>query len=456
MIYLLSMDLLPKKSKIGGQVLLELLISLAIFAILGHALFTLGATSLNIITYSRARVAAKHIALEKIETIRNLPYDSIGTLGGIPHGNLPQTENIERNGLVYQVITSIVYIDDPYDQLAPADLLPTDYKRVRIDVSWEGLSSSSRSPITLITDISPKGIETTAGGGTLSILVFDSNAIPISQASVNITTIGITPEVNLTLMTNEFGRVILPGAPVCSNNCYQIQVTKDGFSSEKTYSVDEVTNPNKPNASVLLGNITEISFAIDKLGSLTTNSFSSREEGFETLANINYSIRSEKTIGTDAQDQPVYKYTNVFTTDTNGQRTIDGLEWGNYYIFVNPNDGHDISGTSKLIPIYIPPDEDVNLEISMSPHNQNSVLIYFVDPSNYQIASVSAKIFDLTGFEATASSGISTDPDFGQAFFTDLEAKIYQLEASASGFLNFSGILDVIGNKSEIIKLNPE
>src|SRR3989338_6915849 len=123
----------------SGQVLLSILISIAVFAILTRAIFTLVASSFDLINFNRARITARHLAQEKIELVRNLAYSNVGTLEGIPPGILLQEENVLRNGLNFVVKTSITYIDDDFDLTAPDDTDPEDYKRVRIEVSLEGL-----------------------------------------------------------------------------------------------------------------------------------------------------------------------------------------------------------------------------------------------------------------------------------------------------------------------------
>ena len=79
----------------------------------------------------------------------------------------------------------------------------------------------------------------------------------------------------------------------------------------------------------------------------------------------------------------------------------------------------------------------------------------FTDDSSELIASVSAKL-SASEFEATGSSGLDGDPDFGQLFFSDLSAQNYTLEASIPGFLNYSGIVDVNGQTTEIVVMERE
>jgi hypothetical protein len=146
---------------------------------------------------------------------------------------LPQQESIERNKLTYTVKTEIIYYDDPFDGTAATgdDTLSTDYKRVRVEVSWGGLTPSRVGPVVLLTDIVPKGIETTAGGGTLSIIVFDASGAPVPQATVTIIANSVNPPVNITTQTSDNGRVIRPGMPICIA-CYEITVTKTSFLNE--------------------------------------------------------------------------------------------------------------------------------------------------------------------------------------------------------------------------------
>ncbi len=447
--------MLPLKRKISrGQALLEVLISLAIFLILARALFTLVTTTYSINTFNKSRIVARHLAQGKIETIRNMPYADIGTVGGIPSGNLPQNESVNINNLNYNINTTIVYIDDHFDGTMPTDLLPTDYKRISVEISWEGLESSKKSPLKMITDISPNGIETTVSGGTLSVYVFDANAKAVPQADVTIVSSGTTPLINMTIKTADDGRVILPGAPTCKKACYSISVSKPGYSSERTYSTTEVDNPAKPLLSVLQGQISEASFSIDKTGSLTIRSYKDRNSNFEFLPNTTFSIHGEKIIGTDSDDNPVYKYQGTFTTDSNGLRVLNAMEWDNYTLSVNPTIG-DMSGLNPPPAISLLPEASTDVRYAISPHTTNSVLISYVDPNGIQIASVSARLFNATGFESIATSGAQGNPDFGQTFFSNLVRQIYQLEATISGYFKYTGTVDAYGYKQLKIILNP-
>lgn len=443
-----------KRKTVRGQSLIGVLIALALLVILASALFTLTNTSYSLVSFNRSRITARHLALERIELVRNLPFDDVGTVGGIPSGVLEQSESVVRNGLSYTIQTSIVYIDDPFDGEAPDDLLPTDYKRVRVDVSWEGLSPSRGAPVVLATDIAPRGIETAVGGGTLSILVFDANALPVSQADVQIQAGELDPPIDLSLQTNDNGRIILPGTPICIE-CYTITVTKEEYSSDKTYSTAEVANPEKPLQTILEGEVTEISFAIDKVSTLDISSVDDRESGFSPRANVDFTLQGQRTIGTDIDDFPVYKYSEDLTTDENGFINIPDLEWDNYSIILPIGSGTVISGTNPIVPLSLLPDTDIDLSFALSDETPHSLLNIFTDGVD-PVASVSATLSDGGGFEESKFTGGPDDPDYGQVFFPGLTNTTYTLEATASGFFDFVGNVNVSGYSTGTIILNPE
>jgi len=445
---------LPKR-RVSGQTLISLLIALGIFGILAHAIFTLTTSSFKIVSFSRARIAGRHIAEEKIETIRNMPYDTIGTAGGIPSGILPQVENRFLNGLNYVIKISVVYKDDPFDGLAPNDLLPTDYKSVRVEVSWQGAGAgATNNPVVITTDISPKGIETATGGGTLSILVFDANATPVSQATVNIFSDDVVPNINITQNTNDNGRMIIPGIPQCLE-CYDITITKPGYSSDRTYSVSEVANPTKPPASIVEGALTEISFAIDRSSTLIVSTFSRLEGEFIPLPDTPFVITGTKTIGTDIYDYPVYKLNSQFTTGASGTLTITDIEWDNYTLSLPLGSPYDFATTNPLNPYAVLPNMSVNWLLWLHDDTANNLRLIFIDSITNLVASVSARLTGPGGFDETKITGNPQTPDFGQVFFPDLSSGTYSLTATSEAFLEVNKSVSVSGNTQDITVLDP-
>ena len=64
---------------------------------------------------ARTRITATALANEQLEIIRNLPYSEVGTVGGLPHGLIPATQNLNRDGQDFIVHTIIRSLDDPFD-----------------------------------------------------------------------------------------------------------------------------------------------------------------------------------------------------------------------------------------------------------------------------------------------------------------------------------------------------
>ena len=288
-----------------GFTLIELVVSIAIVSLL--VMTILGMFSFALRTVSENRLLAQAITLgeDKMEIIKNLTYDSVGTVGGIPAGAIPQNETAIVNGSAYDLYTLIVYVDDPADGILgtdPSELFGTDYKKIKIQVSWNGPTGSHNQ--VFITNIAPRRNQNMAGTGTLAVLVFNAEGQAVSQADVHIRAAFATTTVDIISQTNSQGRLVLPGAPAGLNK-YSIVASKNTFSTDRTCSIDPAgltcsdaagnPTPTKADASVIEGDYTEMSFAIDTLSQLNVKT-------------IRQSVASDWIINTDAsvydQDNP--------------------------------------------------------------------------------------------------------------------------------------------------------
>lgn len=253
-----------------GFTLIEVLVSLAITALFVVGIYNLILFSLKVTNDNKLRLSALTIADQKLELIRNLPYDSVGTTAGIVHGVVPDNQTLSHNNGTFYINTLIKYIDDPFDGVAsgtPNDLLANDYKQVRIQVSWVG--PFGQKNVITFTNIAPQGIETNLGGGTLSINVINALGQAVSGATVSIRNASVTPTIDFSAETGANGNLTFPGAPT-STEKYQITVTKAGYSTCST-TARTVANPNPTyvNLSILIGKKTDVSYAIDILSNLT-------------------------------------------------------------------------------------------------------------------------------------------------------------------------------------------
>ena len=426
-----------------GQILISVLIGIAVFSILIHTVFTLIHSSFQLVGLNRARVTARHLAQEKIENIRNMHYDDIGTVGGIPPGIIEPAEEIERNNIKLTVNTSVVYIDDPFDGIAPADPEPEDYKRVRVEIFWEGLNQQRNKPIVFVTDVSP-GMLTSSVGGTLRILVYDAYGNPVPETNINIYSSSTDPIVDTNLQTNTQGEIILPGAEAC-NECYQITVTKTGFSSDRTYSETEVASPSRPHATVILGQVTQVSFSIDQTASLGITSRGDRSNGFEVLENVPVRIRGEKIIGYDSSGVPVYKYDQILSTNSTGELVLDDIEWDIYHISMPETSSYTIAGSNPIRPIPLTPNSNISLLFSAMPYSEHNLLVITKNETQDLLEEIFIRLYAGSYDEATTSGKID-DPDFAQTLFSNLDTTVtYNLEATASGYLDLNTTVTVFG-----------
>lgn len=358
------------KSQNKGFSLIETLVGTALILVVFVGIFGVFQLAIKIVNKSKAKVGALALANERIEFIRNLPYNSVGTLGGIPPGNIPQTENISLNDINYTRRTIIQYIDDPKDGLDAIDenSITTDYKVAKVEVTWQ--ANYVITPVFLTTNIVSKGIETTVGGGTLKLNVFDAAIIPVASANVHIENSTVSPPVSIDILTNASGKVVFPGTPSASN--YKITVSKVGYSSTQTYDATAPNvNPDPGHLTILEGQTTEASFAIDLVSEKTVktwepvggfswqdlfNDYSKISESFDVVIAGGY-------VELDQSEPAVYKTSGyVMSMDIGG--IADLKNWSEFSWDDNEPAGANIKYSiyyinefSNLVPI---PDSDLS------------------------------------------------------------------------------------------------
>ena len=142
-----------------GAGMVEVVVGSALIALIFTGLFGVLQLGTRLATDNKLRTGAVALALERMEYIRSLDYDSIGTVGGDPSGALVVNESIAINGVTYNRRTYIVYVDDAADGLGGSDSnsITDDYKRVKVEVSWDGQATARE--VALVTDITPVGVE---------------------------------------------------------------------------------------------------------------------------------------------------------------------------------------------------------------------------------------------------------------------------------------------------------
>jgi prepilin-type N-terminal cleavage/methylation domain-containing protein len=430
--------------------LIEVMVALFIFAIAMTGLYSLVVISTKVSLDSRARLDATALGNERVEMVRNLAYNDIGTSGGVPSGTLLRTEVKTVNRIQYTITIEVMYVDDPFDGTlggTPNDLFNADYKRIRVEVAWPEMLN--HNPVVLVTDASPKGIENNDSGGTLKLTVFDANGNPVPSASVHIFNDNVAPPVNLTATMSTGGLYVLPGMPVAQET-YDISVSKSGYSTSTTYPIDGTNpNPTPPPASIILGTGTELSFTIDRLSSFTVRSLDS---GGVPIASVAFHLRGSKIIGTNSTGDPIYKYSQTHSTDATGQIILSNIEWDTYYLTMDSTtSGYDIAGANPPGAINLLPNSSQTLELTLTPHTDHTLLITARDESNELMTNVELNLNRVT----PAYNVNQTTNSNGQSFFSALVAGDYTLTAHMDGYDDVITPVSINGQSHVEISLTP-
>jgi prepilin-type N-terminal cleavage/methylation domain-containing protein len=391
------------KSKIKtnkGFTFVELIVGVAVFAFIIVSVYNAYNGIFNVVYASRAKIEAISIINEQLEIVRNLPYSDVGILGGIPMGKLTHTQSINRDKYTYTVTTTVRNVDDPFDGTlggTPNDLSPADFKLVEIDVTCVDCRVNFPEMI-VTTRVAPKNLETASTNGALFIKVFDANGNPVSDANVHIENNQVTPHIVIDDVTNTNGLLQIVDAPP-GVNAYEITVTKSGYSTDQTISTS-VGNPNptKPHSTVVLQQVTQVSFVIDKL---STFNISSVDEVCSPVGSIDFSVSGSKLIGTPN----VLKYSQNKSTNSSGLLAMTNMEW-DIYSFVNIDTAYDLIGINPISPVTLAPNSSQSVQLVVSPKNPRTLLVTVKDGlTGLPLSGVTARLENNGSVNVTKITG---------------------------------------------------
>ncbi len=383
-----------------GYTLIEVIISISIFVGVSMAVYAGYTNVLKVVSVTKEREVATALANEKFEIVRNMPYSSIGTYGGIPAGQISSSETLVRDGLSFSVNTTIRNYDDPYDGTlggSPNDLSPADAKIVEVEVNCS--SCKNFTPVVFSTRVSPKNLETSSSNGALVIKVFDSDGLALSGANVSIVNNSVSPAININDVTGVDGTLTIVDAPPATET-YQITVTKSGYSTDRTYPVGAVGNPNpsKPHATVLVQQITQVSFSIDEV---STISVSTKSQTCSPIGSVDFNLYGSKLIGSSPD---VLKYDVDHTSNSSGQLTINNLEWDTYNMILNDS-SYDLIGTNPLLALGLVPGSTQPMDVIVAPKDPNRLLVVVTDQAtSLPLEGVEVQITK-SGFDETKTTG---------------------------------------------------
>jgi type II secretory pathway pseudopilin PulG len=354
----------------------EILIDIGIIALVGAAIVTAYFSAYKSIELAKTKSLAVMIANEKMEQIRNLPYNSLATAHGsiYPPGDIADSETVVREGINFQVTTQINYIDDVFDGNfagtivgKPTDTYPYDYKKVDITVGKAGRQSQLAK---LSSNISAKAAETPTDTGILYLCVYDSVGAPVEGASVTITNDSKTPPVNMTVQTPQNGCAMIPALPPEEHNRYHIVVEKDGYSMDMTYP-RTAQNPHaiEPDANILVQQVTYLTFAIDLVSTMRITFV---DQAGARVPNVSFTLEGSKLI---YNNPDTVKYSQDFTANAQGEIEISNLEFDSYKL--KNFSGYTLVSTNPMQEIPLPAKTTLDVTAVLSTSASNPVIYNF-------------------------------------------------------------------------------
>lgn len=351
---------------------MELLVTASVLVVVGMLSTTIFENGLRSLTDSQMRIVATGIANEQMEILRNMPYDSLGTTTGWPHGSVQSSSTLQRNGQSFTVQVRIDYIDDPFDGNAagtivgkPRDDNPTDYKRADVTVTWVRRFAT---PVTLSSYVVPNGVEAPANTGSLSLHVYDSTGgTAVPQATVTVTSSALAnPIVNT---VDNFGNLQILGLPPASN-AYHIVVTKAGYSTDQTYDPTTYPSADHPDLTIAVSQVTDWTFYIDKTSTLTVTT---QDNACSVIGAIPLSLVGQKTIAPG-----IPKFTLASPTNASGILAIPNLEWDDYTL-MQTSPSYDVAGVIPPAFLHILPNTTQSTALVLEPHTAHSLLVTVKD-----------------------------------------------------------------------------
>ena len=393
------MKLKPIKT-INGFTIIEMLVSVAIFAILATAMLGIFQILTTNVKLDRQKTVLAGLANNYLEIVRNMSYSQVGTLSGNPHGGLPDFNNsiTQKIGDInFKIYYEVTYIDDPADGtiLAGTDPYPDDYKQVKMDI----LNTSTGLVTSFVTNVVPKGLEGTINAGAFLFKVFDSAGQPVSGATIHITYPTTSPTIILDRQTDSTGQWVEVGLPAGVNN-YHVVVTKAGYSSDATYQITgQNPNPTKPDPTIVNGQVTQVSFSIDLLSTLNLKTLNNI---CQPVGSINVNVSGAKLVGSNPN---VLKFNQNYTSVI-GLINLPNSEWDTYTPTLLTGQGVIVYGTSPIQSIDVLPGTSQTFTMILGNNSTaNSLLVIVKDSATGTALENAFVTLSTTGYSQTFVTG---------------------------------------------------
>ncbi len=393
------MNFFLQYNKKSGLTYIETVIGIALFAAVSLMLYSTYSRVFIVARAAQARINGVALAEEQFELARNLPFNSVGTIGGIPSGSLRQVQTLQRGGMTFIATTSVRNIDQPFDGTAggsPNDLSPADSKLVEIDLTC--ITCVNFRPLILTTWVGPKSLEGSSTNGSLFVKVIDASGLGVQGANVVVVSTSSSPSVSVSDLTATSGMLQLVDAPPGFES-YRVMVGKAGYSSAQSYARTATTaNPVITDPTVAVQTVTQVTLSIDRSATLN---FSSVSPLCAAIPNVNLHMNGAKLIATTPN---VLKYDKYMKTDASGLLSLNNIEWDNYTLAATSS-AYDLAGVMPLQPLSVTPGATQNVQLVMMPKSDPAVLITVKDVATGLPVSGASVTLEKGGASTTQMTG---------------------------------------------------
>jgi len=435
-----------------GFTLIDVLIGTFILIVIMVGFFIEFQLFFRVLSQTQGKTIALALANEQIEIIRNLPYEDIGTEFGSPPGEIPQTRTEKVDNDIYTITTDIIYIDDPFDGLSPADEFSGDYKKARVEITWT--EHQLIKSVVEIANFSPSNLESEVGGGTLSIYVNDrESGSPIPNAQVEIINNEIDPIIHIITTTDNNGWLSRPG--LAESDDYEMHINQTNYDEHKTYSDSLVLDPEPEysHAQINDGDKTTRYFLISKVSTINIETIN---DDNESLSNIPFKLKGGKIIGIDPSDKSiVYSYeNNNLTTDINGEKQLNNMSGGEYYFEITSLN-YAVLTPNLENPLIVESDSQQSITLTLAPINQPYLRVIIKDSETGDGISQAAVRLSNQDYDKTSQSN-----EYGIVIFPfdeiDLLNGNYTLNISKLNYQNYNSSQAINNFTEKTVELIPD
>lgn len=340
-----------------GYTLVELVVALAVTAIIAMASYQLFTALVNSALLMKQKAVGLSLATNQMEYLKSLPYNNLAVAGGsiVATNPLPASTTITSAGFKYKVNTSIEYVDDAFDgcgayptlaikqlycrnypppssMASVTDTNRKDYKIVNVTVTK--LDGSYLASVD--SQIAARVAETASNTGAIFVKVIDANGNPLQGANVRIVNTTVTPNIDVSDTTDSNGIALFYDlVPDTTGYSYTVSASATGYSSLTTIPPPGTLTPTYPSLQLISQ---QSSYATLQLKPMDSNSLAveTYDDSGNPLGNVKVYVKGGYKKYTSTTDTTYY-YDNMTPSDsrlvTNGSGlgAISDLVPGGYF-----------------------------------------------------------------------------------------------------------------------------